>query len=149
MPKKNISTAVKVQAQDSIPSNSKNQHVEIKNKSAQDAVVLKPDQQHQLQPVAQKEDEKFSNPIELNLKNLTSVISTPYHEKKWPLFIESNDRVVSFFKHRDCNMINGHETSQMNPEKIRFALISAIRYGKPFVLGIQPKKSVWLIFFII
>jgi len=55
---------------------------------------------------------------------------------RWPLIIDPNERVSAFLRHRDTNIVNAMDLQHMKGESVRVKLISALRYGKVFVIGI-------------
>lgn len=96
-------------------------------------------------PPSSKKSVAASVPIELDLKNLIATVyefDTKNNENhklaKWPLVIDNDTgNVSSFLRHRDTNYINCLEAESLQAEKFRISLISAIRYGKGFVIGIK------------
>ena len=56
---------------------------------------------------------------------------------KWPLVIDTTDKVGVFLRYRDTNYLDGCNPIQMKPEPIRKALLGSLRYGKPLVLDLK------------
>ncbi len=132
MPKK---TSVIKGETKSTPLKAKETTVNSETKQTPESPAVK-NKQEIVAPSPEKELEKHTLPIQINLRDIATVIATPYnHANKYPLFIDPTERIQTFFRHRDCNMINCMDSNQMKSEYIRIALISAIRFGKPFIIG--------------
>ncbi|XP_046361026.2 IQ motif and ankyrin repeat domain-containing protein 1-like [Haliotis rufescens] len=54
--------------------------------------------------------------------------------KKWPLIIDLQGNVATFFKYRDANVLQAELPGDLSADKVRTALIGALRFGKPLVL---------------
>merc|ERR1712080_671615 len=71
--------------------------------------------------------------IKLNIKDaIDTVIKQDKRQDKWPLIIVPSGRVGMFMKYQNVNLVAILEAK--DSEKLRKALIGAIRYGKPLVL---------------
>lgn len=53
---------------------------------------------------------------------------------KWPLIVDKDERAQAFFLNRDVNLLNCMDPESMKPERVRIAIIGAIRYGRTLVL---------------
>ncbi|ESO94491.1 hypothetical protein LOTGIDRAFT_215456 [Lottia gigantea] len=56
---------------------------------------------------------------------------------KWPLIIDTSGQASTFLRYRDTNVINALRQQDMEPNRIRLALLGAIRYGKPLVIDMM------------
>ncbi|KAI8521319.1 IQ motif and ankyrin repeat domain-containing protein 1 [Branchiostoma belcheri] len=53
---------------------------------------------------------------------------------KWPLVIDESSQATTFLRYQDTNYMNSLNPVHMEPERIRMAVLGAIRFGKPAVL---------------
>ena len=56
---------------------------------------------------------------------------------RWPLLIDFSQQVATFLRYRDTNYVNICSPEQMSPDRLRLALLGAIRFGKPLVLDMM------------
>ncbi|XP_046549030.1 IQ motif and ankyrin repeat domain-containing protein 1-like [Haliotis rubra] len=56
---------------------------------------------------------------------------------KWPLIIDTSGQAAVFLRYRDTNNMNALRPADMEPDRIRMALLGAIRFGKPVVLDMM------------
>lgn len=79
---------------------------------------------------------KAVTPVETNLKEIIGIIfdSADILNKCYSI-LDENTRVSAFLRHRDTNYLDCLESRSMEPERLRIAVISAIRYGKALVFG--------------
>ncbi|CAL8074685.1 unnamed protein product [Calicophoron daubneyi] len=100
----------------------------------------------ELRDEEKKERRKSSNDsrpgIVCSLRDLDDVIFKDVGDRlsdsgKWPLIIDPTDQSSTFLRYRDTNYVNVLNPRQMDLEKIRIALLGALRYGKPFVLDLM------------
>ncbi|XP_046581910.1 IQ motif and ankyrin repeat domain-containing protein 1-like [Haliotis rubra] len=54
--------------------------------------------------------------------------------KKWPLVIDLQGNVATFFRYRDANVLQAELPGDLDADKLRRALLGALRFGKPLVL---------------
>ena len=72
---------------------------------------------------------------EIIMRDLSDVIKNSV--EKWPLLIDESDQAQTFLRYRDTNYINALDVQSMQPNRLRLALIGAVRYGKAFVLDLM------------
>ncbi|XP_035671647.1 putative IQ motif and ankyrin repeat domain-containing protein isoform X1 [Branchiostoma floridae] len=53
---------------------------------------------------------------------------------KWPLVIDESSQASTFLRYQDTNYMNTLNPVHMEPDRIRLAVLGAIRFGKPAVL---------------
>ncbi|XP_067672264.1 IQ motif and ankyrin repeat domain-containing protein 1-like isoform X2 [Haliotis asinina] len=75
----------------------------------------------------------------MSMKGLTRLAEEANSKdpKKWPLVIDLQGNVGTFFKYRDANVLQAEIPGDLHANKIRRALLGALRYGKPFVLDME------------
>ncbi|ELT90080.1 hypothetical protein CAPTEDRAFT_89148 [Capitella teleta] len=56
---------------------------------------------------------------------------------KWPLIIDPSAQAATFLRYRDTNYLQALNPREMEAEKVRMALVGAIRFGKPLVLDMM------------
>eukprot|EP00058_Branchiostoma_floridae_P009891 XP_002595379.1 hypothetical protein BRAFLDRAFT_69208 [Branchiostoma floridae] len=88
------------------------------------------------------EEPKEIPEVKIVLKQLIDVLMNDTGDKikesgKWPLVIDESDRVSTFLRYQDTNYLNAKNPGDMEPERIRMAIIGAIRFGKPVVLDMM------------
>lgn len=59
------------------------------------------------------------------------------NDSKWPLLIDISRQIATFLRYRDTNYINACSPVDTVPEKIRLALLGAMRFGKPLVIDMM------------
>ncbi|XP_046568563.1 IQ motif and ankyrin repeat domain-containing protein 1-like [Haliotis rubra] len=60
-------------------------------------------------------------------------------QKRWPLVIDLQGNVSTFFKYRDANVLQAELPGDLSVDKLRVALIGALRFGKPLVLDMGSR----------
>ncbi|XP_019613417.1 PREDICTED: putative IQ motif and ankyrin repeat domain-containing protein [Branchiostoma belcheri] len=93
-------------------------------------------------PAAEKPKELEIPEVKIELKQLVDVLINDTGGKikdsgKWPLVIDESDRVSTFLRYQDTNYLNAKNPGDMEPERIRMAIIGGIRFGKPVVLDMM------------
>ncbi|KAL8597861.1 hypothetical protein ACOMHN_061394 [Nucella lapillus] len=87
--------------------------------------------------------------VEIGLKDLMSVLGDSAGKIKdsgrWPLVIDEAGRMTVFLHHRDCNTLNALDQLEIAPERIRQALLWAIRYGKPIVINLVESGDISIV----
>jgi hypothetical protein len=85
---------------------------------------------------------------ELGLKEaIELVMRTPRPEQlqsSCVLLIDPTSRATTFLRHRDVNYLSAMNKEAMTPERIRLALIGAIRYRKPISIGKYLQNGAFL-----
>ena len=90
-----------------------------------------------------QEEDPEENQMKINIKELDDMIlrdmsgAVKNSTDKWPLIIDQNEQACTFLRYRDTNYINCLDIQLMQPDKLRKALIGAIRYGKPMVVDLM------------
>lgn len=105
------------------------------SKSSKNAATSKSDASEKEKAPLKIETSTVSSPIEINLKGIDKLIFEDLNVK-WPLIIDPNERVSAFLRHRDTNIVNAMDLQHMKGESVRVKLISALRFGKVFAIGI-------------
>ena len=81
--------------------------------------------------------------ITIPLKGLTGVMSPPEESSegdlntanaiegsgRWPLLIDEQERAATFLRYRNVNYLAVMNSNDMEPERIRLALLGGIRYA--------------------
>ncbi|XP_013396876.1 putative IQ motif and ankyrin repeat domain-containing protein [Lingula anatina] len=80
--------------------------------------------------------------IKVNIKELDDVLLRDVGNKikesgKWPLLIDPSSQAATFLRYRDTNYLNALNPAQMEPEKVRLAVLGSVRYGKSLVLDMM------------
>ncbi|XP_066291839.1 IQ motif and ankyrin repeat domain-containing protein 1-like [Branchiostoma lanceolatum] len=93
------------------------------------------------------EEPKEIPEVKIVLKQLVDVLIKDTGDKikesgKWPLVIDESDRVSTFLRYQDTNYLNAKNPGDMEPERIRMAIIGAIRFGKPVVLDMMDSNMI-------
>lgn len=55
---------------------------------------------------------------------------------RWPLVIDPSGQAATFLRYQDTNYLDAVNPDHMRPERIRLALLGALRYGKPLVFDL-------------
>lgn len=112
--------------------NSKIFHKTEKNEAIERPASSKPKESDS----AKTSEVNISAPKELNLKEMIGIIfDSPDIPDKCFSIIDETTRVSAFLRHRDTNYLDCLEKQSMEPERLRIAVISAIRYGKVLIFG--------------
>ncbi|XP_055482623.1 IQ motif and ankyrin repeat domain-containing protein 1 [Psammomys obesus] len=56
---------------------------------------------------------------------------------RWPLVIDPSGQAATFLRYQDSNYVDTVNPEHMRPERIRLALLGALRYGKPLVFDLR------------
>ncbi|XP_077022703.1 IQ motif and ankyrin repeat domain-containing protein 1 isoform X2 [Tamandua tetradactyla] len=56
---------------------------------------------------------------------------------RWPLVIDPSGQAATFLRYQDTNYVDTVNPEHLRPEKLRLALLGALRYGKPLVLDLR------------
>ncbi|XP_074658400.1 IQ motif and ankyrin repeat domain-containing protein 1-like [Tubulanus polymorphus] len=56
---------------------------------------------------------------------------------KWPLIIDPSGQASIFLRYRDTNYLNALRPHDMEPDRIRLALLGSIRFGKIFIIDMM------------
>ncbi|XP_067673415.1 IQ motif and ankyrin repeat domain-containing protein 1-like [Haliotis asinina] len=77
----------------------------------------------------------------ISLKGLSTLTEEANKQdpKKWPLVIDLQGNVSTFFKYRDANVLQAELPGDLSVEKLRVALLGALRFGKPLVLDMGSR----------
>eukprot|EP00918_Siedleckia_nematoides_P094363 GHVU01207245.1.p1 GENE.GHVU01207245.1~~GHVU01207245.1.p1 ORF type:complete len:213 (-),score=44.14 GHVU01207245.1:143-781(-) len=78
----------------------------------------------------------------ISLRELANVVLTDVNNVikdtgKFPMLIDTVGQAATFLKYRDANYINAVSQEELQAERLRLALIGAIRYGKPMVVDMM------------
>uniref|UniRef100_A0A1I8H3D4 ANK_REP_REGION domain-containing protein n=3 Tax=Macrostomum lignano TaxID=282301 RepID=A0A1I8H3D4_9PLAT len=56
---------------------------------------------------------------------------------RWPLLVDPSGMACTFLRYRDTNYANALNPADMEVNKLRMAVMGALRFGKPFVLDLM------------
>ncbi|XP_045311510.1 IQ motif and ankyrin repeat domain-containing protein 1 isoform X2 [Leopardus geoffroyi] len=56
---------------------------------------------------------------------------------RWPLVIDPSGQAATFLRYQDTNYVDAVNPDHLRPERIRLALLGALRYGKPLVFDLR------------
>uniref|UniRef100_A0A667I2V5 IQ motif and ankyrin repeat containing 1 n=1 Tax=Lynx canadensis TaxID=61383 RepID=A0A667I2V5_LYNCA len=56
---------------------------------------------------------------------------------RWPLVIDPSGQAATFLRYQDTNYVDAVNPDHLRPERIRLALLGALRYGKPLVSDLR------------
>ncbi|XP_016040610.2 IQ motif and ankyrin repeat domain-containing protein 1 isoform X3 [Erinaceus europaeus] len=56
---------------------------------------------------------------------------------RWPLVIDPSGQAATFLRYQDTNYLDTLNPDHLQPERIRLALLGALRYGKPLVFDLR------------
>lgn len=90
-------------------------------------------------------------PIEMDFKNIVNELAIegenkPKFNDKWPLVMDENERLSTFFRHRDCNYINCLEKDHLESDHLRIKILGALRYNKPLIIDLMDNMNLLDIF---
>ncbi|XP_071117230.1 IQ motif and ankyrin repeat domain-containing protein 1-like isoform X1 [Haliotis cracherodii] len=74
---------------------------------------------------------------ELNEVLLRDVGNKIKESGKWPLIIDTSGQAAIFLRYRDTNYVNALRPADVEPDRLRIALLGAVRFGKPLVLDMM------------
>ncbi|KAJ8305740.1 hypothetical protein KUTeg_016285 [Tegillarca granosa] len=80
--------------------------------------------------------------VKVNIRELDDVLLRDVGNKikdsgRWPLMIDPSGQAATFLRYRDTNYLNALSPHQMEPERVRMAVLGSIRYGKYLVLDMM------------
>uniref|UniRef100_A0A2K6BQN2 IQ motif and ankyrin repeat containing 1 n=1 Tax=Macaca nemestrina TaxID=9545 RepID=A0A2K6BQN2_MACNE len=55
----------------------------------------------------------------------------------WPLVIDPSGQAATFLRYQDTNYVDTVNPEHLKPERLRLALLGALRYGKPLVFDLR------------
>ncbi|XP_053414430.1 IQ motif and ankyrin repeat domain-containing protein 1 [Nycticebus coucang] len=56
---------------------------------------------------------------------------------RWPLVIDPSGQAATFLRYQDTNYVDTVNPEHLRPERVRLALLGALRYGKPLVFDLR------------
>ncbi|KAF6099566.1 IQ motif and ankyrin repeat containing 1 [Phyllostomus discolor] len=56
---------------------------------------------------------------------------------RWPLVIDPSGQAATFLRYQDTNYLDTLNPDHLQPERVRLALLGALRYGKPLVFDLR------------
>ncbi|XP_045067397.1 IQ motif and ankyrin repeat domain-containing protein 1-like [Coregonus clupeaformis] len=56
---------------------------------------------------------------------------------RWPLLVDTSGQAATFLRYRDTNYLDALHPGDIQPDKLRLALLGAIRFGKPLVINMM------------
>uniref|UniRef100_A0A2K5R364 IQ motif and ankyrin repeat containing 1 n=1 Tax=Cebus imitator TaxID=2715852 RepID=A0A2K5R364_CEBIM len=56
---------------------------------------------------------------------------------RWPLVIDPSGQAATFLRYQDTNYVDTVNPEHLRPERMRLALLGALRYGKPLVFDLH------------
>ncbi|XP_069321990.1 IQ motif and ankyrin repeat domain-containing protein 1 [Eulemur rufifrons] len=56
---------------------------------------------------------------------------------RWPLVIDPSGQAATFLRYQDTNYVDTLNPEHLRPERVRLALLGALRYGKPLVFDLR------------
>ncbi|XP_040117555.1 IQ motif and ankyrin repeat domain-containing protein 1 [Oryx dammah] len=56
---------------------------------------------------------------------------------RWPLVIDPSGQAATFLRYQDTNYVDAMNPDHLRPERIRLALLGALRFGKPLVFDLR------------
>ncbi|XP_045716834.1 IQ motif and ankyrin repeat domain-containing protein 1 isoform X3 [Phyllostomus hastatus] len=56
---------------------------------------------------------------------------------RWPLIIDPSGQAATFLRYQDTNYLDTLNPDHLQPERVRLALLGALRYGKPLVFDLR------------
>nr|XP_046213676.1 IQ motif and ankyrin repeat domain-containing protein 1-like [Oncorhynchus gorbuscha] len=56
---------------------------------------------------------------------------------RWPLLVDTYGQAATFLRYRDTNYLDALHPGDMQPDKLRLALLGPIRFGKPLVINMM------------
>nr|XP_058132246.1 IQ motif and ankyrin repeat domain-containing protein 1 [Dasypus novemcinctus] len=56
---------------------------------------------------------------------------------RWPLVIDPSGQAATFLRYQDTNYVDTMNPEHLRPERVRLALLGALRYGKPLVFDLR------------
>nr|XP_035132872.1 IQ motif and ankyrin repeat domain-containing protein 1 isoform X2 [Callithrix jacchus]XP_054102501.1 IQ motif and ankyrin repeat domain-containing protein 1 isoform X2 [Callithrix jacchus]XP_054102502.1 IQ motif and ankyrin repeat domain-containing protein 1 isoform X2 [Callithrix jacchus]XP_054102503.1 IQ motif and ankyrin repeat domain-containing protein 1 isoform X2 [Callithrix jacchus]XP_054102504.1 IQ motif and ankyrin repeat domain-containing protein 1 isoform X2 [Callithrix jacchus] len=56
---------------------------------------------------------------------------------RWPLIIDPSGQAATFLRYQDTNYVDTVNPEHLRPERMRLALLGALRYGKPLVFDLR------------
>uniref|UniRef100_G3UHD5 IQ motif and ankyrin repeat containing 1 n=1 Tax=Loxodonta africana TaxID=9785 RepID=G3UHD5_LOXAF len=65
-------------------------------------------------------------------RNRSDLVAAP----RWPLVIDPSGQAATFLRYQDTNYLDTMNPEHLRPERMRLALLGALRYGKPLVFDL-------------
>ncbi|KAL5251308.1 hypothetical protein ACHWQZ_G016861 [Mnemiopsis leidyi] len=97
-----------------------------------------------LQLREEKKEKEEAQPVgvQIVVKELEDVLirdvgNRMSEDGRWPLIIDETGQASIFVRYSDTNYLNSVNPSNMEPERMRIALLGAVRYGKPLVIDMM------------
>ncbi|KAM9626364.1 IQ motif and ankyrin repeat domain-containing protein 1-like [Trichechus inunguis] len=59
------------------------------------------------------------------------------NDGRWPLVIDPSGQAATFLRYQDTNYLDTMNPEHLRPERMRLALLGALRYGKPLVFDLR------------
>ncbi|CAL8257183.1 unnamed protein product [Lota lota] len=59
------------------------------------------------------------------------------HDGRWPLVVDTSGQAATFLRYRDTNYLNAMNPDEIQSDRLRVALLGAIRFGKPLVIDMK------------
>ncbi|XP_045142751.1 IQ motif and ankyrin repeat domain-containing protein 1 [Echinops telfairi] len=60
-----------------------------------------------------------------------------HSDGRWPLVIDPSGQAATFLRYQDTNYLDTMNPEHLRPERMRLALLGALRYGKPLVFDLR------------
>ncbi|XP_038936453.1 IQ motif and ankyrin repeat domain-containing protein 1 isoform X3 [Rattus norvegicus] len=89
------------------------------------------------------EDEEVTEPgLKCRIAELHDVLMKDVGDRiradgRWPLVIDPSGQAATFLRYQDTNYMDTLNPEHLKPERIRLALLGALRYGKPLVFDLR------------
>ncbi|GAB1299477.1 IQ motif and ankyrin repeat domain-containing protein 1 [Apodemus speciosus] len=89
------------------------------------------------------EDEEMTEPgLKCRVAELHDVLMKDVGDRiradgRWPLVIDPSGQAATFLRYQDTNYVDTVNPEHLRPERIRLALLGALRYGKPLVFDLR------------
>ena len=76
--------------------------------------------------------------LQIALTRLADALDSVCNDSdRYSLLVDLGGKATTYFQYRDCNMLCYCKPDDIVPERIRMALLGALRFGKPFVLDMM------------
>mmetsp|Transcript_73596 Transcript_73596/g.221223 ORF Transcript_73596/g.221223 Transcript_73596/m.221223 type:complete len:264 (+) Transcript_73596:1129-1920(+) len=81
--------------------------------------------------------------LQIPLTRLADALDSVCNDSdRYTLLVDLGGKAATYFSYRDCNMLTYARPEDTSPERIRMALLGALRYGKPLVLDMMGLQLV-------
>ncbi|XP_069931721.1 IQ motif and ankyrin repeat domain-containing protein 1 isoform X13 [Oryctolagus cuniculus] len=89
-----------------------------------------------------QEDEAMAPGLRCQITELHDVLLKDVGDRisadgRWPLVIDPSGQAATFLRYQDTNYLDTVNPEHLRPERIRLALLGALRYGKPLVFDLR------------